>query len=78
VDARVTFALQREIRRLGIDGPQFGGFATAGGIPAEDLLAWLRRLPTALGPEAFAERLRTDGPAPGEAVKRGIPPPELL
>jgi hypothetical protein len=70
----MTFALQREIRRLGIDVPEFGALAIAKGVSTDDLLAWLRRLPTGLGPEAFADRLRSDGPVPGEATEKGIPP----
>jgi hypothetical protein len=65
-------AVWREIRRIGADETQ--GLAAAGDVSHDDLLAWLRRIPSRLGPEAFLERCRNAGPQPGEAARYGIPP----
>lgn len=65
-------AVWREIRRIGADETQ--GLAGAGDLSHDDLLAWLRRLPSGLGPAAFLERFRNAGPQPGEAARHGVPP----
>ena len=68
-------AVWREIRRIGADETQ--GLAEAGNLSHDDLLAWLRRLPSGLGPTAFLERLRSAGPKPGDAARDGVPPADL-
>jgi len=55
-------AIEREFRRLAVDAIAMGGFAAPPEIEPEDLLAWLRGLPTGLGPERLLQALSTDGP----------------
>ena len=74
---REQMAIQRELRRVGVDLAQLGGLAfSAGGPSLDDLLAWLRRLPTAMGHAAFAHHLHTAGPTLGLAARDGLPPPD--
>ena len=72
VHLRDRLALLREIRRIGADEAQ--GLAAIGGIGHDDVLAWLRRLPSGIGQAGFAERCQNAGPQPGEAARHGIPP----
>ncbi len=65
-------AVWRELRRIGADQTQ--GLAAAGNLSHDDLLAWLRRLPSGLGPTAFLERFGSAGPKPGDAARHGVPP----
>jgi hypothetical protein len=74
---REQMAIQRELRRVGVDLAQLGGLASAGDGPSlSDLMAWLRRLPTAMGHTAFLRRLETAGPRVGLAEAEGVPPPD--
>ena len=65
-------AIERELRRIGVDTKSLAGLVSSGGITAADVLAWLRSLPTGLGHAAFLEQSRTAGPQPGCAAK-GMP-----
>ena len=68
--------LWREFRRIGVDTTALGGMAGPRSLSGDDLLAWLRQLPTGLGHEQFLKRLTTDGPRPGMAAD-GIPSRDL-
>jgi hypothetical protein len=69
---REQIAIERELRRVGVD---LGGLAHFGDGPsALDLLAWLRRLPMAMGNAAFLRCLQTAGPLAGLAEAAGVPP----
>jgi hypothetical protein len=74
---REQMAIQRELRRVGVDLAQLGGLAsTTDGPSVSDVLAWLRRLPTAMGHAAFLRRLKAAGPRAGLAEAEGVPPPD--
>jgi hypothetical protein len=74
---REQMAIQRELRRVGVDLGQLGGLASAADGPSRlDLMAWLRRLPTGMGHAAFLRCWRTAGPRAGLAEAEGVPPPD--
>jgi hypothetical protein len=72
VDFPEHLAILREIRRIGADETQ--GLAAIGGLSHDDVLAWLRRLPSGLGHAGFLDRCQNAGPQPGEAARHGVPP----
>jgi hypothetical protein len=67
--AQQTFALQRELRRIGVDVKQLTGLGATATIAFEDVLAWFRAIPTDIGHAPFMVRLTTDGPQPGMASR---------
>jgi hypothetical protein len=72
---REQMAIHRELRRIGVDLAQLGGLVSAGDGPSHsDLMAWLRRLPTAMGHAGFLRRLESAGPRAGLAEAEGVPP----
>jgi hypothetical protein len=74
---REQMAIQRELRRVGVDLAKLGGLAFAAGGPSvDDLLAWLQRLPTEMGHAAFVHHLHTAGPTPGLTARQGLPSPD--
>jgi hypothetical protein len=74
---REQMAIQRELRRVGVDLAQVAGLAFAAGGPSlQDLIAWLRRLPTGMGHNQFVERWEAAGPRAGLAAGEGVPPPD--
>jgi hypothetical protein len=68
-----TCALERELRRIGIDEDRLSGLASPGPMTFADVLTFLRRLPTGIGHEAFVAALEAGGMQPGLGAN-GVPP----
>jgi hypothetical protein len=68
---------QRELRRIGVDMSRHTGFVSGpNGPTGEDLLAWLRRIPTGAGEVEYSRRFEMEGPTRGLAEREGMPPPD--
>jgi hypothetical protein len=67
-----TFALERELRRIGIDEDRLSGLASPGPMTFADVLTFLRRLPTGIGHEAFVAAVKAGGMRPGLGAN-GVP-----
>ena len=81
--AVIPLAITRELRRLAVDPEACPGLASSPTLSLDDLITWLRHLPTGLGTGAFLHTLRTAGPRPGVGAEvvpprdASIPSPDL-